>query len=73
MQVSRDPFAREEVHRELAVAKDGGCDWCGNHRINTRTGRRMALFHYYIESDSGRRSDIPGDFCSISCMKALNT
>lgn len=65
--VSRDPFARQEIHRETIAARAGGCAWCGNLAGNKR------LFAYRVESDGGRRSDIRGAFCSISCMRSYHS
>jgi hypothetical protein len=57
----RDPFARVELWKENA--SDGECSWCG------RNGKRYA---YYHESDGGRKFNLPGSFCSISCMESEN-
>jgi hypothetical protein len=58
--ISRDPFSRTELFSEVVNKQE--CDWCG----------RKGKYKYYIESDSGRRSDIRGVFCSISCMRSFN-
>lgn len=66
-QISRDPFAREELHRRLIPAINRGphctCRWCG----------QPAKFTYEIHSDGGRQSEIPGSYCSVGCMRAYNT
>lgn len=61
--ISRDPFARHELHREKAP-KDADCDWCCN----------KAKWHYYYEEDSLRynRGDVKGNFCSIGCMRCYH-
>jgi len=68
--VSRDPFARQELHRshwsDKELAASASCDWCG-HR-NAKGG----LYTYRIESDGGRVSEIQGKFCGITCMRAYN-
>ena len=71
--ISRDPFARQELHRRPAQVLNAAyygvkrtCDWCGN--VNHRGG----LYVYTIESDGGRRSDIRGLFCSVGCMRSYH-
>ena len=71
--ISRDPFARSEIHRRpyqflssyLAGVRRS-CDWCG------QLNRRGGLYVYSVESDSGRKSDIRGAFCSIGCMRSYH-
>lgn len=63
--ISRDPFAREELHRET-VQTEETCDWCGCRRSSGR------LFAYCVESDSGRRWQTRGLFCSVSCYRAYH-
>lgn len=72
--VSRDPFAREEIHRQTVrpfrvngIAAKTGCKWCGN------TNAKGNLFQYRVESDGGRKSEIPGLFCSIGCMRIYHS
>lgn len=64
--ISRDPFAREEVRREAVTATLQGCRWCGG------TSGQRNLYRYHVESDGGRRSTVPGLFCSISCMRSYH-
>lgn len=66
--ISRDPFARTELHR--TKIKSAGnerviptCDWCGQAK---------ALYRYQTESDGGRTFAHPGRFCSISCFRAYH-
>ena len=67
MQVSRDPFARTELHRSIVyVAKSVTCDWCGNQR------RNASLFRYSTESDGGRKFEHRGLFCSKPCHDAYH-
>lgn len=73
--ISRDPFAREEVHRERKYAHQdfnvaNGCKWCGNKR-STENGR-LFLYQYRVEQDGGRKSDVPGLFCSIDCCRSYS-
>ena len=65
--ISRDEYAREELHRET-IKTDKTCDWCGQNK-------KLQLFRYYIEPDALRyqRHDIPGLFCSISCMRIYSS
>jgi hypothetical protein len=68
--MNRDPFAREELHRSRVYGPGMGktpvCDWCGG--VNTTPkAKRPFLFRYWVESDSGRRSTVPGLFCSNAC------
>jgi hypothetical protein len=67
MYVSRDPFARTELHRSRVEVNGQTCDWCGG--VCERKGKTV-LYAYRIESDGGRHSDIRGLFCSASCMRS---
>lgn len=64
--ISRDPFARQELHRET-VATTEGCSWCGN---KPRSGKK--LFRYLTETDSGRKSPHKGLFCGKDCHDAYH-
>ena len=66
--VKRDPFAREELHRERVYPAYQGCSWCGEIKRTPTT--RTYLYRYWIETDGGRRFDQLGRFCSESCRKA---
>jgi hypothetical protein len=59
--ISRDPFARQELHRVL-VETTKGCDWCGGKR---RSGKK--LFQYQTETDGGRTNPHKGLFCDKDC------
>jgi hypothetical protein len=63
--INRDPFAREELHRESVVI-DIGCSWCGQKRGDKR------LYRYFTEQDSGRRSVHRGFFCNIECHNSYH-
>jgi hypothetical protein len=68
--VSRDPFARSELHRSKAVGH-GGCDWCGGFRQH-KGKTTWLLFKYRTESDGGRVNEHKGVFCSKSCHDAYH-
>jgi hypothetical protein len=55
--VTRDPFARTELHK-AKLKDDGECDWCGS------TGK---LYQFSTESDGGRTWRHKGAFCCKSC------
>jgi hypothetical protein len=62
--VSRDPFARTELHRERVLGA-GNCSWCG--QIRRTKGGTKYLYQYRTESDGGRKSEHGGLFCSKPC------
>lgn len=66
MYVNRNPFAREELHKEPVR---GTCSWCGN------SNRYAKVWKYRIEPDGilNRSFEITGQFCSIGCMKAYHS
>jgi hypothetical protein len=69
--IPRDPFAREELHRERVYLSSGyTCVWCGNVH-ETNAGKRY-LFAYHTETDGGRRFEHRGLFCSKSCHDAYH-
>ena len=61
MYISRDPFAREELHKESLG--QGECDWCG---------LKKRVWKYSVETDSGQISEINGQFCSKICMMSYH-
>jgi hypothetical protein len=63
--ISRDPFARTELHRELVPAPGQSCAWCGSFRHNVASTHK--LFRYSTETDGGRKHVHRGLFCSKSC------
>lgn len=68
--VSRDPFARTELHRRTErdpTALHRGCTWCG--QLNSRGH----LFRYWTESDGGRNYGEGNPFCSISCKRSYES
>lgn len=67
--ISRDSFARTELHKEtVRPAKGESCKWCG--RLSYNRGPR--LFKYRRESDGGRVYEISGLFCSVECMRTYH-
>ena len=68
--VSRDPFAREELHRERIYSPHAVCAWCGRTLYTPK--RRPYVYRYRIESDAGRTSELSGMFCSVSCLRTWN-
>lgn len=79
--ISRDPFAREELHRVI-VERYGNCDWCGNVRYRKGKpiladsmfpGKLARLFVYITETDGGSRHEHRGQFCSKSCHDIYHT
>lgn len=75
--VSRDVFARTELHRELKKTTEA-CYWCGGRR-GLGVGRRLAggkvvskLYEYHTEGDGGRKSEHAGLFCCRSCFDSYH-
>jgi hypothetical protein len=65
--ISRDPFARSELHRETIDAMGSTCSWCGQVRVGDK------LYVYWTESDSrGGRRTHNGQFCSIGCHNSYH-
>ncbi len=71
--VSRDPFARTELHstREYDLPSNRGCTWCGR-MLHTPKGRPY-LYRYETESDDGRSYGKGGPFCSVSCARTYES
>ena len=69
--ISRDPFARVELIREivhLGELTGPTCEWCGCAGKFNKSGR--TLFRYSYEDDSGRRHFNEKLFCCVSCFRA---
>ena len=64
--LTRDPFARTELHK-TKVTVSRGCDFCGR-KLNTGM-----LYRFRTESDGGRSWNSPGLFCSKSCHDTYNS
>lgn len=70
--ISRDPFAREELHRETVRPKmleayygTYGCAWCGG------TNAAGTLYRYRVETDGGREHVDDRTFCSVACRRTF--
>jgi len=66
--ISRDPFARQELHRETTEAMGVTCSWCDG------VAKGGKLFVYRLERDGIRpnRRTLNGSFCSKSCFTAYH-
>jgi hypothetical protein len=60
--VSRDPFARTELHRERENTGET-CAWCGQVK------RGKYLYRYRVETDGGRKFEDTKLFCSVQCRR----
>jgi hypothetical protein len=72
--ISRDPFAREELHSSTVEVTAESCAWCGQRRCPGARRRTLAaqqlryfLYRYRVESDGGRVSQDSQLFCSKGC------
>lgn len=63
--VSRDPFARTELHKKAVKGLE--CKWCGG------TDRRGRVWQYYTEHDGGRVFVDPHFFCSVECYRLYHS
>ena len=66
--VSRDPFAREELHVERVHDSAATCTWCGGIRITANNGINW-LYQFWVETDGGRKYIDTDLFCSRECRK----
>lgn len=69
--ISRDPFTRQELHREVVPVVSQACDWCGNVR-HRKKGDVYYLYQYRTEPDAGRPATHRGLFCSKPCHDAYH-
>lgn len=67
--IFRDPFAREELHRETEYDPAATCPDCGGYRV-TRNGQRY-LYRYTVETDYGRKYTDLRAFCSVGCRRSF--
>jgi hypothetical protein len=67
-QLSRDPFARTTLFKEIVETSDS-CSWCGSQRKDGK------LFRYYTETDGIRTRSVQnhGSFCCKSCHDSYHT
>jgi len=70
--ISRDAFARQELHRQTATISRGSCDWCGQVRMSRHKRPVPQLYSFTIEGDGGRRNRVEGLFCSTGCMRSYH-
>jgi len=70
MLISRDPFARTELHRRREYVECATCAWCGH--VHRTPKSRGYLNRYRIETDAGRSHEIPRLFCSKACMETYH-
>jgi hypothetical protein len=71
--VSRDPFARSELHKQIATVGHGSCDWCGQVRMSKHKAPVPQLYTFLTESDGGTTSRHRGLFCSKSCHDSYHS
>lgn len=64
--ISTDPFSRQKLHREIIQVGGETCDWCGS------TPSQGKLYHYFTETDGGRRFDHRRLFCCKDCADAYH-
>lgn len=72
--ISRNPFTRSEfVSRTKHFPQGSTCDWCGSPGRSLRSGQ-VSLKVYSFEQDSlyGRRHDLSGAFCSVTCCRSAH-
>jgi len=64
--ISRDPFARQELHRGNEFSETDVCANCGMQRQAKGTNRAY-LYRFRIETDTGHVYHDGSKFCSKSC------
>lgn len=75
MHISRDSFARTELHK-LKWRTERTCKWCGQNKRDKRRGVPVGapyLFVFRVLHDGGRVEHITGEFCSVSCMRSYHS
>jgi hypothetical protein len=71
--ISRDPFARCELHRRAFTDHHGAqCQWCGSLGRPLKHGGHR-LYWFETHHDAGRMSRHGGVFCSKSCHDSYHT
>jgi hypothetical protein len=63
--VSRDPFARTELHKERVTVVSQACGWCGG--IRRKKDGTPYLYRYRTETDGGRKFEHRDLFCCKPC------
>lgn len=79
--ISRDPFARTELHSERVRLRwinppqydkpSQCCAWCGG--VKKTRANHPYLNQYRIEHDGGRVDEASELFCSVSCFRDYNS
>lgn len=71
--VTRDPFARQELHRERVYVNlaTGSCAWCGSVRNAGRSGK-VYLYRFRVETDGGSVHADARLFCSRDCRESYH-
>jgi hypothetical protein len=64
--VSRDSFARQELHVERVYRPAVTCTWCGGIRIIAQSGVNW-LYRFWVETDEGQKYIDEQLFCSRDC------
>ena len=64
--VSRNPFARQELHASRVHDVTSTCQWCGEIRVTVRSGTKW-LYQYWMHTDEGRTYMDEHLFCSREC------
>ena len=65
--ISRDAFARTELHKHARIAKGTvgySCDWCGSEG--------KGLWQFSTKTDGGRTFLHKGLTCSVSCFRSYS-
>jgi hypothetical protein len=69
--ISRDPFARQELHRtRVPVLRTDGrsCAECGT--LRSSDGPWGYLYRYSVQTDGGRTYEDTKLFCSVGCRRS---
>lgn len=64
--VTRNPFARQELHASRVHDVASTCHWCGGERLTARSDTKW-LYQYWVETDEGRTYMDEYLFCSRQC------
>lgn len=56
--ISRDPFARQELHRKIVSAEGGNCSWCGKVTNCSSTTLKMIQEDAIFMADHFARKDV---------------
>jgi len=71
--ISRDPFARQEIHSSVVDANGTYCSWCGSKGKWTKSrGFRLKRFTVVPDGLEWRANELKGFFCGVDCMRAYH-